>query len=197
MAKWLSTLTLLVAAFCEGKAQQVTNPRTEFHSQSFGLQAGLSLLENPFVLYPIVGLSYSRTILGQNRHQLAILPQVSAIVLPTIETKLLISGSLQYKYIARKRFEASVFLGINYQLRRLNYDRYQFEDNVLKNEGRYVHQFGPMTGINVGYKVIKKKSYSISPCFGISLTKLNKDYPQANLFGGYKPSLTFGITLNK
>jgi hypothetical protein len=197
MAKWLSTLTLLVIVLCEGKAQQVTNPRTQLYSQSFGLQAGLSLLENPFVLYPIVGLSYSRTILGRGRHQLAILPQVSAIMLPNIETKLLISGSLQYKYVSRKRFEGSAFLGINYQLIRLGYDRYQFEDNILKYQGRYIHQFGPTTGINVGYKFIKKKNYSISPCFGISLTKLNKDYPQANLFSGYKPSFTFGIILNK
>ncbi len=181
---------------CESKAQHKVNDKTLFHSQSIGIQGGLSLLENPFVLYPVVNLSYSKTIFGHKKHQLAILPQVGAIFLPDIETKFLISTSLQYKYISKKRFEANMFLGVNYQLRRLAYDRYQFEDNVLKNKGRSLHQFGPTLGINIGYKVIKKEDFSISPFLGISLTKLNKNY-QPNLFIGYKPSLTFGLTFNK
>jgi hypothetical protein len=180
----------------QSKAQDKINDETQFHSQSFGIQGGLSLLENPFVLYPFVNLSYSKTIIGHNRHQLAIFPQLGMTILPSIEKKILLSTSIQYKYISKKRFEANVFLGINYQLRRLGYDRYQFEDNALKNKGKYLHQFGPTTGINIGYKIIKKKSYSITPFLGISIIKLNKSY-EPNLFNGYKPNLTFGITLNK
>jgi hypothetical protein len=196
MTKYIFTFLFTFILFCESKAQNKLNDRTSFHSQSFGIQGGLSLLENPFVLYPVVNLSYSRTILGHKRHQLAILPQIGAIFLPEIETKFLISNSLQYKYISKKRFEANIFLGVNYQLRALAYDRYQFEDNVLKNKGKFLHQFGPTLGLNIGYKVIKKQKFSISPLLGISLTKLNKIY-QPDLFVGYKPSVTFGLTFNK
>ncbi len=196
MTKYIFTFLFTFILFCESKAQNKLNDRTSFHSQSFGIQGGLSLLENPLVLYPVVNLSYSRTILGHRRHQLAILPQIGAIFLPEIETKFLISNSLQYKYISQKRFEANIFLGVNYQLRALAYDRYQFEDNVLKNKGKFLHQFGPTLGLNIGYKVIKKQKFSISPLLGISLTKLNKNY-QPDLFVGYKPSVTFGLTFNK
>lgn len=196
MTKFIFTFIFTFILFCESKAQDKVNDRTTFHSQSFGIQGGLTLLENPFVLYPVVNLSYSRTILGHKRHQLAILPQFGAIFLTDIEKKILISTSLQYKYISKKRFEANIFLGVNYQLRRFAYYRYQFEDNVLKNKGKSLHQFGPTLGINIGYKVIKKQKFSMSPFLGISLTKLNKNY-QPNLFVGYKPSLTFGLTFNK
>ena len=196
MTKPIFTFIFIFILFCESKAQDKVNDRTSFHSQSFGIQGGLTLLENPFVLYPTVSLSYSKTILGHKRHQLAFLPQFGAIFLPDIEKKILLSTSLQYKYISKKRFEANIFLGINYQLRRLAYDRYQFEDNTLKNKGKTLHQFGPTLGMNIGYKVIKKTNFSITPFLGISLTKLNKNY-QPNLFVGYKPSLTFGLTFNK
>ena len=179
----------------ESKAQE-SPIKSNTHSQSFGIQGGLSLLENPFVLYPTVNLQYSKTIYGKNRHQLAIFPQLGAIYLPRIETKILTSISLQYKYISKKRFEANVFLGINYQLRNLTYNRFEFQDNVLKEKGRFLHQFGPTLGLNIGYKIIKRENFSITPILGISLTKLNKIY-QPNLFDGYKPSLTFGITINK
>jgi hypothetical protein len=196
MTKKLVLIFFMFFTFSKIYAQNAGNYKNAFHSQSFGLQGGLSLLENPFVLYPIINLSYSRTFMGEERHQLALLPQVGAIILPGIETKFLISTSLQYKYISRKRFEASAFLGINYQLRKLDYDRYQFENNVLVNKGSLLHQVGPTTGINIGYKIIKKENYSVSPFIGISLTKLNKDY-QSEIFTGYKPSVVFGININK
>ncbi len=196
MTKKLVLIFFMFFLFSKIYAQNAGNYKNSFHSQSFGIQGGLTLLENPFVLYPIINLSYSRTFLGEERHQLALLPQVGAIILPGIETKFLISTSLQYKYISRRRFEASAFLGINYQLRKLSYDRYQFEENMLVNKGSVLHQVGPTTGINVGYKIIKKETYSVSPFIGISLTKLNKDY-QSEAFTGYKPSVVFGININK
>lgn len=196
MIKYLALFIFLITASSESKAQSTTKKLQQNHLQSFGIQGGLSLLENPFVLYPTVNLSYSKTILGQSRHQLAVFPQFGIIFLPSIETKYLLSTSAQYKYVSKKRFEANIFLGINYQLRQLAYDRYQFEDNQLKNKGKYLHQFGPSMGINIGYKVIKKSSYSVTPCLGVSLIKLSKNYVP-NLFIGYKPSVTFGLTFNK
>jgi hypothetical protein len=196
MMKKLVPLFFMFFIFFKSNAQDAGKYKSSLHSQSFGLQGGLTLLENPFVLYPIINLSYSRTFLGEERHQLALLPQVGAILLPGIETKFLISTSLQYKYISRKRFEASLFLGINYQLRKLDYDRYQFEDNMLVNKGSLLHQVGPTTGINLGYKIIKKENFSVSPFIGISLTKLDKDY-QSAVFTGYRPSVVFGININK
>ena len=196
MTKYFALFLLFFLAFCKSKAQNTAKENPKKNLQSFGIQGGLSLLENPFVLYPTVNLSYSKTILEHNRHQLAVFPQIGAIFLPTIENKYLLSVSLQYKYISKKRFEANIFLGLNYQLRRLAYDRYQFEDNQLKNKGKHLHQLGPTMGINIGYKVIKKSSYSITPFLGVSLTKLNRNYTP-NLFIGYKPSLTFGLTFNK
>jgi hypothetical protein len=196
MIKKIVLIFLIFFTFSKIYAQNAGNYRNPFHSQSFGIQGGLTLLENPFVLYPIINLSYSRTFMGEERHQLALLPQVGAILLPGIETKFLISTSLQYKYISRKRFEASAFLGINYQLRKLDYDRYQFEDNMLVNKGSVLHQVGPTTGIDIGYKIIKKENFSVSPFLGISLTKLDKDY-QSAVFTGYRPSFVFGVNINK
>jgi hypothetical protein len=179
-----------------GRAQLKASTQQRFHSQYFGVQVGLTLLENPFVLYPVTNLCYSKTIVGRERHQLAVLNQFGAIFLPDIETKILMSSSFQYKYISKKRFEANVFLGINYQLRRLAYNRYEYVGNALKNKGGYEHQCGPTSGLNVGYKIIKKKRYSITPTFGVSLIKLNRIY-HPNLFIGYKPSAVFGLTFNR
>jgi hypothetical protein len=196
MIKKLILIVFILFAISKSYAQNAGNYKNSFHSQSFGIRGGLTLLENPFVLYPIINLSYSRTFLGEERHQLALLPQIGVILLPGIENKFLISTSLQYKYISKKRFEADVFLGINYQLRKLDYDRYQFEDNMLVNKGSVLHQVGPTTGINLGYKIIKKENFSVSPFLGISLTKLDKDY-QSAVFTGYRPSFVFGININK
>ncbi|MBO0931475.1 hypothetical protein [Fibrella aquatilis] len=196
MTTWLTSFLFMVVLCYESNAQATIDNKTQFHSRSFGVQGGLSLLENPFVLYPIVGLSYSQTALGFRRHQLAIFSQLDVIMLPTIETKFLFSTSLQYKYISKKRFESAIFLGLNYQLRKLAYDNYQFEDNVLKNKGSYLHQIGPIAGINIGYKLIKKKNYSVSPFFGVSMIKLNKSY-KPGVLSGYKPNFTFGLFLNK
>jgi hypothetical protein len=183
-------------ALCFAQMSQAQTT-AQSHQQSFGLQVGLTLLENPFVLYPMTNFSYSKTVLGQERHQVAVLSQLGIIFLPNVENKFLISPSVQYRFIGKKRFESNVYLGINYQLRHLAYNRYEYEDNVLVKKGKSRHQFGPIMGWNIGYKIIKRENYSITPVLGISLAKLNKNYPQPNLFTGYKPTISFGITVNK
>lgn len=190
---WLALVFVSFSIYGNAQQDQSTQNKVE---KSYGVQVGLSLLENPFVLYPIVNFSYSRTVFIKGRHRLAIFPQAGAIVLTGIETKYLFSTSAQYKYVSKKRFEANLFLGVNYQLRRLAYHRYVFEEGELKQKGRFLHQMGPTCGINIGYKIIKRKSFSISPFWGISITKLNKNF-KPSLFEGYKPSTTIGITFNK
>jgi hypothetical protein len=196
MTKYLLCFFVSIFVFCESKAQSRENEVKPIHKHSFGLQTGLTLLENPLVFYPNVHLSYSKTIAGNKRGGLAILYQLGGIFLPDVETKFLFSTAAQYKYVSKKRIEANVFFGLNNQLRRLAYDRYQFDGTTLKSKGRYLYQLGPTLGVNAGYKVIKNEKFSLTPFLGVSLTKLNKDY-QSNLFTGYKPSVAFGINLNK
>lgn len=196
MTKYLFSLLLMAFVFYTCKAQNEESALKPIQKHSFGVQGGLTLLENPFVLYPNINLSYAKTIEGNKRHRLALLYQLGAIFLPDIETKFLFSVAAQYKYVSPRRFEANLFFGLNNQLRMLSYDRYQFDGNMLNNKGRYLYQIGPIAGLNIGYKVVKKEKFSLAPFFGISLTKLNKNY-QPSLFTGYKPNFSFGVVLNK
>jgi hypothetical protein len=180
----------------DSKAQKKEDQANTIHKNSFGLQAGLTLLESPIVLYPAIHLSYAKTIAGKKKHRLAILYQLGGIFLPEIETKLLFAIAAQYKYISQKRFEAHVFFGLNNQLRILAYDRYQYEGNALKNKGKHLFQLGPTLGINLGYKIIKRENLSVVSFAGISLTQLNKNY-QPNFISGYKPGIAIGFTINK
>jgi hypothetical protein len=196
MTKFLFPLFLLSSVVCESNAQSKEIEPAPIQKHSFGLHGGLTLLENPLVFYPHLHLSYSKTMMGANRHRLAVLYQLGGIFLPNIENKFLFSVSAQYKYVGKKRLEANVFLGLNNQLRRHAYDRYDYEGTELVNKGRYRYQLGPTAGINLGYKIVKRANYSVTPFVGLSLTKLNKDY-QSKLFTGYKPSLAIGFTINK
>jgi hypothetical protein len=188
----VSLLLLFISAGING--QSLSRGNIPVHEQSFGIQGGFILLENPFVLYPVINLSYSRTVWVQGRHQFLVMPQAGIILLPGIENKFLFSLSAQYKYVSEKRFEASLFAGMNYQLRQLKYDRYEFDGSGLKNKGNYLHQFGPVAGISAGYKLIKRKKFSISPQVHFSFIKLNKNYANG-LLQGYKPFLSFGTNL--
>ena len=187
-------LTLLI---CVGHTNgQVSSvERIQSQKQSFGIGGGLILLENPFVFYPVIHLSYSKGAWSKGRHQLQVTPQAGIVLLPAIETKFLFSLMAQYKYISEKRFEAGFFTGVNYQLRQLKYNRFEFNGSNLKSKGRYLHQFGPLAGISAGYKLIKRKNYSISPNLSFSLIKLNKNYSPAFL-QGFKPLFSFGTNLN-
>lgn len=164
--------------------------------ESFGLQGSLYLLEHPLGFYPGITLSYSKYVTGNNIHQLAVSPQFGLLIIPDVENKYIITAAFQYKYIAKKRVEANVFIGGNYILTRLAYDRYKYEDAEFKNKGNLLHKFAPSAGFNIGYKVIKRKSFSISPQLGLTVIKLNKSYTNS-FFSGYKPSFNAGINLNK
>jgi hypothetical protein len=188
----LTGVLMMVQLHAQNRQPAERRPQT----QGFGLHAGLILLENPFVLYPFVNVSYAKTVLGSGRHQLALQPQLGVVFLPGIENRFLFSVSAAYKYVSKARFEAGVYGGLNYQLRRLAYDRYAFENGGLKNKGRNLHQVGPLVGFNLGYKIIKKQNYSISPVLDISFIKLNKNYTP-DFFAGYKPVVSFGFNLNK
>jgi hypothetical protein len=163
--------------------------------QYYSIQAGLTLLEAPIVFYPNIGLSYSKTFYGNRDHQLAFNPQFQFITLPSIEHKYLLSGNLEYKFQPKWRFEVNVFAGINYQLRKNLYDRYEYKNNQLENVGKIRHQIGPTLGLQLGYKIFRRTNFSISPNLGFSLTKLRKSY--INKWNeGFVPTLSFGIKLN-
>ncbi|WP_462249788.1 hypothetical protein [Ferruginibacter sp.] len=183
--------------FNKTAAQTTTTSKADYkYSKSFGLQGSLYLLEHPLGFYPGVTLSYSKNIVGNKRHQLAIFPQIGLLILPDVESRYIFTAALQYKYISKKRFEGNIFIGASYILTRLAFDRYEYENATLKNKGNLLHHAGPSAGFNLGYKVIKKKKYSISKQIGISFTKFNKSYTPS-LFSGYKPAVNIGIILNK
>ena len=196
MFKKVFPLLLLGLMSVKLQAQNTLAGQTHQKLQGFGLHGGLILLENPLVFYPFVNVSYSKTVLGTGRHQLAVQPQLSIVFLPGIENKFLFSVSAGYKYVSKKRFEAGIYAGVNYQLRRLAYDRYSYQNGALKNKGRNLHQLGPVAGFNLGYKIIKKENYSLSPVVNISFIKLNKNYTP-DFLAGYKPAVSFGFNLNK
>jgi hypothetical protein len=163
--------------------------------QYFGIHAGLTLLEAPVVFYPNIGVSYSKTFYGKGIHQLAFHPQFQFITLPSIEQKFLFSGNLEYKFQPKWRFEAGLFAGINYQLRKSEYDRYEYQENQLENIGKIRHQAGPILGVQLGYKLFKRTNFSLSPNLGFSLTKLRNSYTH-KLSEGYVPTLSLGIKLH-
>ena len=178
------------------KAQDANDSIVSTRDESYGIQYNPYLLEPPVYFYNGFTISYSKKIVGEKRVQLFVSPQIGRINIPNVEKKIIFSGILQYKYVSKKRFEASVSLGLNYILTRLDYDRYEYENNVFTNKGKLLHQIAPSTGFNVGYKVIKRQKFSLSPFVGVSIIKLNKTY-QPNLFAGYKPDIIIGINLNR
>jgi hypothetical protein len=187
---------ILVFAFCHNAAHsQTIDADSGSPRQYFSLQGGLTLLEAPVVFYPNVGINYSKTIWGKKTHQLAINPQFQFITIPKIEQKFLLAATAEYKFQPKWRFEASVFAGVNYQLRKFNYDRLAFQNGNLENIGSVKHQVGPVLGFHLGYKIFRKNAYSISPYFGFSLTKLRDSY--TNTFtDGFVPTAFLGIKAN-
>jgi hypothetical protein len=177
--------------YCQGNG----DVQHKFSQQYFSLQGGLTLLEVPAVFYPNIGISYSKTILGKSVHQLAVNPQLQFISLPSIENKFLLSANAEYKLQTKWRFEFNVFVGVNYQMRRFAYDVYEFKDSSLQNVGNIKHQIGPAVGIHLGYKILRRKKYSIGPFIGVSLTKLRNSYNNS-FKEGFVPTAFFGAKLN-
>jgi hypothetical protein len=189
-------LLILVITFCQQiYCQESGDLRNKFPEQYFALQGGLTLLEAPVIFYPNIGISYSKTLLGKGIHQLAINPQVQLISIPTIESKFLLSANAEYKLQTKWRLEVNVFVGLNYQLRRFAYDRYEFKDGELENVGNLKHQIGPTLGSHLGYKILRRKNFSLSPYIGVSLTKLRNSYTNS-FTEGFVPTAFFGLKLN-
>lgn len=193
--KFIISLSLIILSYKYGYSQDITSTNQQYPSQYISLQGGLTLLEAPVVFYPNIGISYSKTLLGKGVHQLAINPQFQFISLPTIESKFLLSANAEYKLQTKWRLEINVFVGLNYQLRRFAYDRYEFKDGKLENVGNLRHQVGPTLGTHLGYKILRRKNYSISPYLGFSLTKLRNSYTNS-FTEGFVPSAFLGLKLS-
>ena len=172
--------------------QDTSITHNRFPTQYITLHRGTTLLDN---VYPNIGISYSRTLIGKGVNQLAINPQFQLIRLPDVENKFLMSINLEYKLQTKWRLETNIYIGINYQLRRLAYDRYEYKDGSLKNIGNLRHQVGPTLGLQLGYKAFSRKAFSLSPFLGFSLTKLRNSYTHT-FTDGFVPTAFLGLKFN-
>jgi hypothetical protein len=163
--------------------------------KSFGIQSNTFLIDHPLFFNRGTSMFYSHDFLVKKKNHLAISPQVGFLKILEIEQKFIFTAALQYKYIGKKRFEASAFIGANYILSKLDYDLLEYEGNSLVNKGNAQYHFGPSAGITFGYKVWKRKHYSISPFVGLSVIQFGQNY-RPSLFKNYKQSLNIGLNIN-
>jgi hypothetical protein len=195
MRKIILAISFLAITCQFSYCQSAYDSNTRFPKQYVALQGGLTLLEAPAVFYPDIGISYSRTFMGKGVHQLSLHPQFHLITLPAIEKKFLLSANAEYKLQTNWCLEANFFVGLNYQLRKLAYDRYEYKQGKLENIGSVIHQFGPTFGSHLGYKILARRTFSLSPYIGISLTKLRNSYTHT-FTEGFIPSAFFGLKFN-
>jgi hypothetical protein len=188
-------ISILVLTFVINTTKGQVNTEIKPEKQGFGIQYNQYLTGHPLIFSSGFTATYYNRRWGNDHHGLFISPQFSTFSVANEDRKFIFTGAIFYKYTPKKRFEATAFVGLNYILSRLDYDRYEYEGIELTNRGRFLHHVGPSVGVNFGYKIFKTKDYSISPNFGITLTQFNKNY-KANLFEGYKPSLHIGINFN-
>jgi hypothetical protein len=187
----------LFAFICLNCFSQKTSPQDSIIlHKSFGLCYGASLIFYPNGINPIYGLYYAQSLYGNNIHQIGFKGQLSSIILPDLETKFLFSNSIQYKYFSKKRFMWAISIGLNYQLRKFEYDKYEFRQNDLVKSGGYTHQVGPIWGTSFSHKIIKRNAFSMAGFIDYSRVKLNKSY-HSNLLDGYKSLVTIGTMIVK
>lgn len=138
---------------------------------------------------------YSWQLLGNNRHQVYISPQIGFVFDQDIQTRLLQTVSIDYNLNLSKRLELGAFFGISHVLTKLAFDRYEYNKNGdFENKGKFRGQLSPSYGGKIGWKLIKKANYSISPYAALSFIKLDRSY-NGNI-QGFKRSSSIGLTLN-
>lgn len=138
---------------------------------------------------------YSWRLLGKNRHQVYISPQIGFVFDPDIQTRLLQTVSIDYNLNLSKRLELGAFFGVSHVLTKLAFDRYEYNTNGdFENKGKFRGQLSPSYGGKIGWKLIKKANYSISPYAALSFIKLDRSY-NGNI-QGFKRSASIGLTLN-
>jgi len=138
---------------------------------------------------------YSWQMLGNYRHQVYISPQIGFVLDPGIQTRLLQTVSIDYNLNLTKRLELGAFIGVSHVLTKLAFDRYEYNKNGdFENRGKFRGQLSPSYGAKIGWKLIKKANYSISPYAALSFIKLDRSY-NGNI-QGFKRSASIGLTLN-
>jgi hypothetical protein len=190
---FIFSIQLLSAAY--GQTTVEKSPRQKSH-ESFSLIGSLYLLEHPLSFYPGGTIVYAKKIGGSETHQIRLSPQLGFVSVPDVETKFIVTTALQYAYRPKAAFVADVYIGINYILSRLAYERYEYVNTELVSKGNTLHQWGPSAGINLGFQFFRKRKYSIGPMLNLGLTRFNKSYTN-NFFEGYKTNIGLGITINK
>ncbi|HEV7381742.1 MAG TPA: hypothetical protein VGN64_18225 [Dyadobacter sp.] len=138
---------------------------------------------------------YAWKMLGNRRHQVCLSPQIGYISDPGIQTRVLQTVAVEYGLNSSKRFELGVSVGLSHVLTKLAFDRYEYNDNGdFVNEGRFRGQLSPSFRGRIGWKMIKKDHFSISPYVGLSFIKLDRSYNGSIL--GFKRSSSVGLTFN-
>lgn len=138
---------------------------------------------------------YSWQILGSNKHQVSVSPQIGFVFDPGIQTRLLQTVSIDYNFNLSKRLELGAFFGVSHVLTKLAFDRYEYnKKGDFENRGKFRGQLSPSYGGKIGWKLIKKANYSISPYAALSFIKLDRSY-NGNI-QGFKRSASIGLTLN-
>lgn len=138
---------------------------------------------------------YSWQILGNRKHQISVSPQIGYISDPGIQTRLLQTVSIDYTLNLSKRLELGAFVGLSHVLTKLAFDRYEYNENGdFENQGKFRGQLSPSYGGRIGWKVIKRDNFSVSPYVGLSFIKLDRTY-NGNI-QGFKRASSVGLIFN-
>lgn len=200
----IKSIPVTVLAFCillfqfniTSKAQTTKNDGIT--KQKFGLEYKLYAIGNGTETGPFrkgVNVFYSWKIIGNNRHQIYLSPQIGFIADPGIQSRLLQTVSVDYNLNVTKRLELGAFFGFGHILTKLNFDRYEYNKNGdFENKGKFRGQLSPSYGGRIGWKLFKKASYSITPYVGLSSIKIDRSY-NGNI-KGFKGATSVGLTFN-
>jgi hypothetical protein len=191
----LFIFSILLSTAALGQTTAESIPQQKSH-ESVSIIASLYLLEHPLAFYPGGTIVYAKKIGGSETHQIRLSPQLGFVSVPDVETKFIVTTALQYAYRPKAAFVADVYVGINYILSRLAYERYEYMNAELVSKGKTLHHWGPSVGMNLGFQFFRKRKYSIGPMLNLGLTRFNKSYTN-NFFEGYKTNIGIGITVNK
>jgi hypothetical protein len=191
------TFCILLLQFnITSKAQKTEDDRIT--KQKFGLEYKSYAIGNGTEAGPFrkgLNVFYSWKIAGNTRHQIYISPQIGYLADPGIQTRLLQTVSLDYNLNVTKRLELVAFFGFGHILTKLNFDRYEYNQNGdFENKGKFHGQLSPSYGGRIGWKLFKRANYSITPYVGLSSIKIDRSYN--GTIKGFKGATSVGLTFN-
>lgn len=185
-------LQLGIKARAQESEKEVTSRQKfglEYKSYAIGKGTEKGLFRKGFNAF------YSWQILGNNKHQISVSPQIGFVFDPGIQTRLLQTFAVDYNVNFTRRLEMGAFFALSHVLTKLDFDRYEYNKNGdFKNEGKFRRQFSPSYGGRIGWKLIKNANFSISPYVGLSFIKLDRSYN--GTIKGFKGTGAVGLSFN-